>query len=445
MASGNVVSFPPYAILSSHRGPVPHDMIELAQHHDHFQVSLRDGISGRIEDTSRRIPYSSDKRDFLARTGRDAFEVYEYEFRLPEDRSKAHQVMWDYENGLVRITPFFKACHYSKTTPKKALEANGVLQSELSHSVTGGAVGAQGYWTPYACARALCITFCYPIRWALTPIFGPSFVQECLLPNDPGFGKFKIDSQLIEDAQAEAEEWRRAAVSYKTHASSTPQHTAQRRATDKKKLPKQIKIRKTTSRSTVESQVYGYGPDSPPVSPKTVPHKSQYNGRTDAWIPINRADDSAASDMSGTSPHSGTITPLSLPGPIIPPALLTDGLPQSSNHNKRKAKHEAQNTPTSFPAAVILEDDQGDSDDGDDRAIGDYIVRSPASVLSIPPPKRTKQNEHGSGHEDQHSAHKDVVAEAGLTKLNQAEMSAVSGLLKLVGNDRKCTLHLEHI
>lgn len=71
----------------------------------------------------------------------------------------------------------------------------------MSHSVTGGALVAQGYWMPYSCARAICLTFAYPIRWALTPIFGPSFIRECLQPNTPGFARFKIDSETVRCAQ----------------------------------------------------------------------------------------------------------------------------------------------------------------------------------------------------------------------------------------------------
>ena len=71
----------------------------------------------------------------------------------------------------------------------------------MSHSVTGGALVAQGYWMPYSCARAICLTFAYPIRWALTPIFGPSFIRECLQPDHPDFARFKIDSETIRCAK----------------------------------------------------------------------------------------------------------------------------------------------------------------------------------------------------------------------------------------------------
>ena len=68
--------------------------------------------------------------------------------------------MWDYNIGLVRITPFFKSCKYSKvchyssilqsslltlleTTPARALGLNSGLR-EITHSITGGALAAQG-------------------------------------------------------------------------------------------------------------------------------------------------------------------------------------------------------------------------------------------------------------------------------------------------------------
>lgn len=95
-----------------------------------------------------------------------------------------------------------------QTTPAKALTTNAGLK-ELSHSITGGSVAAQGYWMPFSCARAICMTFCYDVRWALVPIFGYEFVDQCLLPHHADFAKFKISSETVQDA-------RRMADGYKT-------------------------------------------------------------------------------------------------------------------------------------------------------------------------------------------------------------------------------------
>ncbi|ERS99786.1 hypothetical protein HMPREF1624_03150 [Sporothrix schenckii ATCC 58251] len=66
-----------------------------------------------IEEFCRHIPYASGKKDFFEKTGRESFEVFQYVFKVPGD-DKEYHVMWDYNVGLVRMTPFFKCCKYSK-------------------------------------------------------------------------------------------------------------------------------------------------------------------------------------------------------------------------------------------------------------------------------------------------------------------------------------------
>lgn len=46
-------------------------------------------------------------------TSYDLHTVYQYTFKVPGDSSE-YTVMWDYNVGLVRMTPFFKCCKYSK-------------------------------------------------------------------------------------------------------------------------------------------------------------------------------------------------------------------------------------------------------------------------------------------------------------------------------------------
>ncbi|KAG0649510.1 hypothetical protein D0Z07_4562 [Hyphodiscus hymeniophilus] len=68
---------------------------------------------GKIQEYSRHIPYNSEKKNFLEKTGRESFEVFQYIFKVPGD-DKDYTVMWDYNVGLVRITPFFKCYHTSQ-------------------------------------------------------------------------------------------------------------------------------------------------------------------------------------------------------------------------------------------------------------------------------------------------------------------------------------------
>lgn len=43
----------------------------------------------------------------------DRTEVFHYTYKLPGE-DKEYVVVWDYNVGLVRMTPFFKSCKYSK-------------------------------------------------------------------------------------------------------------------------------------------------------------------------------------------------------------------------------------------------------------------------------------------------------------------------------------------
>jgi hypothetical protein len=43
----------------------------------------------------------------------DEVAVFQYEYRVPGDE-KAYTVVWDYQIGLVKITPFFKSLKYNK-------------------------------------------------------------------------------------------------------------------------------------------------------------------------------------------------------------------------------------------------------------------------------------------------------------------------------------------
>ncbi|KAI9815207.1 MAG: hypothetical protein M1832_005542 [Thelocarpon impressellum] len=169
---------------------------------------------GKIGQYPRHIPYNSEKKDFQEKTGRESFEVFQYTFR--NDREQEYTVMWDYNVGLVRITPFFKCCGHSKTTPAKVLNANPGLR-EMTPSITGGALAAQGYWMPYEAARALAATFFYRFRHALIPIFGPDFPKSCVHPEDPAFERMIIDREIIRRCSSEAHRRRAESV---TRASS---------------------------------------------------------------------------------------------------------------------------------------------------------------------------------------------------------------------------------
>ena len=51
---------------------------------------------------------------------------------------------------------------------------------------------------PFEAAKALAATFCWKIRYALVPVFGPDFIDCCIDPADPIYKRFSIDPFLIQ-------------------------------------------------------------------------------------------------------------------------------------------------------------------------------------------------------------------------------------------------------
>lgn len=90
---------------------------------------------------------------------------------------------------------------------------------------------------PFACAKAVCTTFCASIAGALIPIFGPDFPSLCISPDAPEHGRMQIDPMIVMDSAREAEMLRRiyanaASVAVNSHLTSQHQqhHSQQHHA-----------------------------------------------------------------------------------------------------------------------------------------------------------------------------------------------------------------------
>jgi hypothetical protein len=153
---------------------------------------------------------------------------------------------------------------------------------------------------PYQAAKAVAATFCYDIRWALTPVFGKDFPSLCLHPKDPGFAKFLIDPAIVQFCTAETNRFRKEGPSYliSTTDMSPPAKTVK---TEMESPPRQPRALTRRARPTdIES---GYGTDtdqsdkwafSPQVSPRSQ------------WTPVNRS-------LSPCSPRTTTSSAMSSP------------------------------------------------------------------------------------------------------------------------------------
>lgn len=61
---------------------------------------------------------------------------------------------------------------------------------------------------PYEAAKAVAATFCWSIRYALTPVFGVDFPEICVLPDSDKFGDMTIDPAVTKRCTEEANRYR---------------------------------------------------------------------------------------------------------------------------------------------------------------------------------------------------------------------------------------------
>jgi hypothetical protein len=128
---------------------------------------------------------------------------------------------------------------------------------------------------PFEAAKAIAATFCYDIRWALTPIFGNDFPSTCTPPSDPHFAKFVIDPRIVQQCTEETDRFKEEGEWYKLRR--VPETPRPKFGTP----PWSVNI-KTQPRMRLVDTESGYGTDtdssdkhmcSPHFSPR-----SQYSG-----------------------------------------------------------------------------------------------------------------------------------------------------------------------
>ncbi|KIW93830.1 uncharacterized protein Z519_05145 [Cladophialophora bantiana CBS 173.52] len=334
---------------------------------------------GDIATYPRHIPYNSGKKLFWEKTGRESFEVFQYQFKIPGDPS-IYTMLWDYNIGLVRTTPLFKCGNYSKTTPAKMLARNPGLK-ELCHSITGGALVAQGYWIPYDAAKAMAATFCWHIRYALTPVFGKDFPDMCLPPDSEDFGSMQIDPEITKRCALQARHYRELESSLVASGPSsgissprTPQ-TPQVRPQLRKILPKPYNETDTLSEySTDTSREDEYELSSSPQVAFTNPWSAVNTPRSPSprisfdnpWSPSSTTRSSSPCRTSRRARMAANIPRSHTPLDLLPPPrkpLFTTTAPLDIQPD--------QSIPGMSPSSVarateVDEDYDGGSDDSED-------------------------------------------------------------------------------
>ena len=97
---------------------------------------------------------------------------------------------------------------------------------------------------PFEAAKALAATFCWGIRYALTPVFGLDFLDLCIDEDDSCFGRMRIDPTIIQQCTEQANEYR--LLSTDSSGSGSPVSVTS--SPKIPKMPKMSKIPKKTGR-----------------------------------------------------------------------------------------------------------------------------------------------------------------------------------------------------
>lgn len=140
-------------------------------------------------DVSRRLfrPYASPNhnvtkgRYITSNDPRGYIPVYEYPLL-------GQWIMMDMDDGYILWTGIWKALGHSKADIVKMVESEPELAARIRR-VRGGYLKIQGTWMPYEVALRLSRRVAWHIRYDLVPLFGPTFPDTCIAPDQPGFGQ----------------------------------------------------------------------------------------------------------------------------------------------------------------------------------------------------------------------------------------------------------------
>jgi hypothetical protein len=161
---------------------------------------------------------------------------------------------------------------------------------------------------PYKAAKAVAATFCYNIRYALTPIFGKEFLSMCIHPKDPNYAKFLINPTIVRECTEESNRLRvEGIIDHSTHLEQptvTDIPAVHRVATTPRMKfvcpPWGIKSSKVQRTKPSDLEVEsGYGTDEDPrLSPNSKGYFSpEVSPRSHTWTSVNNPQSPVAHGM----------------------------------------------------------------------------------------------------------------------------------------------------
>lgn len=203
---------------------------------------------------------------------------------------------------------------------------------------------------PYDAAKAVAATFCWKIRYALTPVFGVDFPGLCVPPESERFGDMVIDPAITKRCAEQARIYREmeSQISRASTVTPTPPTPDTPTYPHRNKLfrPKNLKLNNSAYASDTSSEE-NYGITSPEVGYRNI------------WTPANtprsfpRQDSPSTTMLMTTSATHDTRSPAPEPFPssttitrrdqISSPELSPKSLRTDFDHvNYRNHSHEQE-------------------------------------------------------------------------------------------------------
>jgi hypothetical protein len=250
---------------------------------------------------------------------------------------------------------------------------------------------------PYQAAKAVAATFCYNIRWALTPVFGNDFPGLCLRPKDPNFAKFLIDPDIVRSCTEETNRFRVEGASYKVLSSlyRTPRNQFETPPWSPRTLhPERPRTSEESSYGT-ESDYSDKYLFSPQVSPKST-----------TWTSINGSQSPvsppALYSSSYSPPHRylpplQRVLPTSVPGGYYGEPARTKRTHSKVAYGGGGIARNYYSRPQTATSSPETDSDPGLDDCGDgvhtqnELDAAQVIMQLSAVDQGLPPNKRTRR------------------------------------------------------
>jgi hypothetical protein len=233
-----------------------------------------------------------------------------------------------------------------------------------------------GYWMPFEAAKAIAATFCWKIRYALTPVFGPDFPKICLRPESDGYGTMVIDPAITEYCTEQALFFRQLEVKTSSTAASNMRSPL---TPESPTIPRKVKELRRKDR-------------------RLAPGRSGYNSDSSC-------DDSySAMSASPTIPYCNTWTPANTPrsvgppfqGRIPSPRAILEGMSAEAvraDEEDQKSSDSASTSSTSSTTSLLLKSRLEGHDDDEEYEDGSPSSYEPSVVDSSLRGGRGKRSE----------------------------------------------------